>query len=226
MNRIHAELEAGGATFGSRNMLRRAASLFVAAQLACFPLVATEKEKDKPAPSNTATATATSSVAASDPLLGVMQAELARAKTELSKSDPAPYFLSYTVYDQDQIVIAGSYGGLLTNSVGRRRSADVTMRVGSTDLDNTHGQSRPSGMTSGVLPLNGDADATARVLWELTDRAYKRSAAAFRKYPDVYFASVFLQISTANERMVSSEGTAVTSPGSTARMVIEAQTRA
>ena len=91
-----------------------------------------------------------------DVVLTTMKSELNRAKTALAKSDPAPYFLSYTVYDQDQIVIAASYGGILSNSTTRRRTADVTMRVGTPQLDNTHGQSRGSGMTSGSLPLNDD----------------------------------------------------------------------
>jgi TldD protein len=234
-------------------------------------------------PSNATTTDASHSAAAavaSDPILATMQSELSRAKTDLSKSDPAPYFLSYTVYDQDQVVIAAAYGGLITNTNNRRRSADVTMRVGAAQLDNTHGQSRSSGMTSGMLPLDNDPDAESRVLWELTDRAYKRAApaylnvktntavqaeeedkspdftketptvhvdtklkepsfdraawedearrlsAAFRKYSDVYFATVVLQVSSSNERMVSSEGSAIATPNATARLVIEAQTRA
>ena len=43
------------------------------------------------------------------------------------------------------------------------------MRVGSTALDNTHNQSRGSGIVSGALPLNNDSDAIARVLWQLTE---------------------------------------------------------
>src|SRR2546430_2365940 len=49
------------------------------------------------------------------------------------------------------------------------------MRVGTPELDNPHGQSRPSGVNSGSLPLGNDADAISRVLWELTDREYKRA---------------------------------------------------
>jgi len=33
-------------------------------------------------------------------LLTTMQSELERAKSSLAKSDPAPYFISYEVYDQ------------------------------------------------------------------------------------------------------------------------------
>jgi TldD protein len=252
-----------------RPRLRPMVSLLLAAQLAGFPLASALAAADK-----------TASATPADTVLATMQTELNRAKTDLAKSDPAPYFLSYTVYDQDQIVIAAAYGGLLSNSTVRRRAADVTIRVGTPQLDNTHGQSRGSGMTSGSLPLNDDADAEARVLWELTDRAYKRAApaylnvktnnavqaeaedkspdfskeqpqthvgdklkepsfdrtawesevrrlsGAFRKYADVYYSTVVLQISSSNSRMVSSEGTAIATPSATARMVIEAQTRA
>ena len=116
-----------------------------------------------------------------DPLLATMQKELARAKTDLAKSDPAPYYLSYTVYDQTDEEIVASYGALLVSGGAHRRSADVVMRVGSPQLDNTHLENRASGMSSGLLPLENDPDAIARVLWELTDREYKRASPAFLK---------------------------------------------
>jgi TldD protein len=253
-----------------RRSRRAAVALLAAFQLITLPCVpATTKDASRPAAG-----------ASMDPVLATMEKELNRATTDLGKSDPSPYYLSYTVYDQDQIVIAAAYGGLLTNMDNRRRSADVTMRVGTPQLDNTHGQSRGSGMTSGTLPLGDNSDAESRVLWELTDRAYKRAAPAylnvktntavqaeeedkspdftkevpvvhvdtklkepafdrtvwedearrlsssFRKYPEVYFATVVLQISSSNERMVSSEGTAIATPSASARLVMEAQTRA
>jgi TldD protein len=218
--------------------------------------------------------------ATADPILKVMQSELARATASLTKSEPAPYYLSYTVNDQDVAVLIGSYGSLLTDAGLRRRQADVTMRVGTPTLDNTHGQSRSSGMTSGSLPLGDDRNAIARVLWELTDREYKRAApaylnvktntavraeeedkspdfskeapqthtgepltvpgfdraawqaeirrlsGAFRKYSDVYFGTVTLQVQNSNSRLVSSEGATIAAPSASTRMVIEAQTRA
>ena len=54
----------------------------------------------------------------------------------------------------------------------------------------------------------------------------KRLSAAFRKYPEVYFASVVLQVQNSNSRMVSNEGTTLVSPSSSTRLVMEAQTRA
>src|SRR5579863_4560104 len=72
---------------------------------------------------------------APDPVMKVMQDELKRATTGLAKTDPAPYYLSYTVYDQTSIVLVGAYGSLLTNTGSHRRQSDVTMRVGPPALD-------------------------------------------------------------------------------------------
>jgi TldD protein len=258
---------------GSTSLWRAAVSFFLTVQLAAFPAAFRAAPPDTSKPSSAA-------AISSDSVLSTMQTELLRAKTDLAKSDPPPYFMSYTVYDQDQVVVQASYGALLSSTAFRRRSADVTMRVGTAQLDNTHGQSRASGMTSGVLPLNDSPAAESRVLWELTDRAYKRAApsylnvktstavqaeeedkspdfssevatvnvdtklrdlsfdrgaweaeirrvsGAFRGYPDVYFSTVVLQVGTSNSRMVSSEGSAIATPSGSARLMIEAQTRA
>jgi len=251
--------------------LRVVACWALAAQLAAAPLSFAGGDN---------TSSVVTPVAASDPVLKAMQGELARATTELGKAEQPPYFLSYTVYDQEYVVLVGAYGSLLNNVSAQRRQADVTMRVGTPDLDNTHGQSRPSGVTSGSLPLGNDQDALARNLWELTDREFKRAvpsllnvrtntavraeeedkspdfskekpethigelvaappldraawegeikrlSGAFRKYPEVYNATVVLQIQNSKSRMVSSEGSAITSPSASARLVMEAQTRA
>jgi TldD protein len=114
-------------------------------------------------------------------LLDTMQRELKRATIALAKSDPAPYYLSYAVTDTSGYEIGGTSGSLFLSAKVNRRQADVMMRVGSTALDNTHGPSRPSGVTSGMLPLADNPDATARVLWQLTDREYEQASAAFLK---------------------------------------------
>jgi TldD protein len=114
-----------------------------------------------------------------DVLMETMQRELQRATTSLAKSDPAPYFLSYTVNDAEGVTVAGENGSILISSSFHRRQGDVVMRVGAAALDNTHGQSRPSGIVSGGLPLRDDADAIARVLWEMTDQEYDQASAAF-----------------------------------------------
>jgi TldD protein len=260
----------GNRPLRAKELIRAAGCCALAAQLACTPLASA------PAGAGSSSAAKT----APDPILKVMQSELSRATRDLAKSSPAPYFLSYTVNDQNITVLVGAYGSLLTDAALQRRQADVTMRVGSPALDNTHGQSRPSGMSSGTLPLGDDPEAIARLLWELTDREYKRAAPAFlnvktntavraeeedkspdfskeapqthtgeppvpaafdraawegeirrlsanfRKYSDVYLATVVLQVQNSNARMVSSEGAAIATPSSTTRLVMEAQTRA
>src|SRR6266403_93247 len=158
--------------FRARDFFRLAASCLLTLHLAFAPILSA-------GPAENSSSTKTAPAKTGDPILKVMQAELSRATTSLSKSDPAPYFVSYTVNDQDIVVLVGSYGSLLTDAAIQRRQADVVMRVGSAALDNTHGQSRSSGMTSGALPLGDDPDAISRVLWELTDREYKRAAPAY-----------------------------------------------
>jgi predicted Zn-dependent protease len=158
--------------FGAQDFVRLAACCLMSLQLSFAPILAA-------GPAENSASTKAAAAKAGDPILKVMQAELSRASTSLSKTDPSPYFLSYTVNDQDIVVLVGSYGSLLTDAALQRRQADVVMRVGSPALDNTHGQSRVSGMTSGTLPLGDDPDAISRVLWELTDREYKRAAPAF-----------------------------------------------
>ena len=260
----------------AKEWMRVAGCCVMTVQLASTPFASAESGAPE---AKTGSKTA-SAKAASDGVLKVMQGELSRATSSLAKSEPAPYFVSYTVNDQNIIVLVGSYGSLLTDAVLQRRQADVIMRVGSPTLDNTHGQSRASGMTSGTLPLGDDADAISRVLWELTDREYKRAApaflnvktntavraeeedkspdfsneapqtytgealkpagfdraswegeirrlsGAFRKYSGVYFAKVELLIQTSNSRLVSSEGAAIVTPSLSARLILEAETRA
>ena len=114
-----------------------------------------------------------------DLLLATMEKELHRGQTELAKQDPAPYFTSYNVTDGESLVVLSAQGGILTSTRGRRRSADVSMRIGAPALDNTHDQERASGITSGQLPERDDPDAIARVLWKLTYEQYRKARQSY-----------------------------------------------
>ena len=116
---------------------------------------------------------------AGDLLLSIMEKELHRGQAELSKQDPAPYFTSYNVTDGESLVILSAQGGILNSAHTRRRAADVSMRIGDSTLDNTHGQERNSGITSGQLPQRDDPDAIARVLWKLTYEQYRKARQAY-----------------------------------------------
>src|SRR5437016_4075956 len=89
-----------------------------------------------------------------DLLLKTMQQELTRAQTELGKLDPAPYYISYSVRDENSETALASLGSLVTSGHFRRRAVDVIMRVGKPELDNAHGENRASAITSGTLPLD------------------------------------------------------------------------
>jgi predicted Zn-dependent protease len=114
-----------------------------------------------------------------DVLLSTMQDELKRAQTSLGKLDPAPYFLSYSVYDQSAVMAVGSQGSLISSTHVRRRAADVSMRIGTAALDNSHQQNRMSARTSGMLPLNDDRNAIAHELWRLTYEEYRKASKAY-----------------------------------------------
>jgi hypothetical protein len=124
--------------------IRVAACWALAAQLAGLPIASAGGDTSSPVPGDRL---APKSV--SDPVMKVMQAELARASSDLGKTDSPPYFMSYTVYDQNLVVLVGAHA-VAHQCLFAAAQADVTMRVGSPALDNTHGQSRSSGMSSGI----------------------------------------------------------------------------
>lgn len=119
--------------------------------------------------------------AKNDALLVTMQQELQRAKTDLGKLDPAPYFLAYSVHDQISAAAFGSQGSLLSSTRIRHRNADVIMRIGAPALDNSHGANRTSAIDSGALPLQDDKNAIAHELWRLTYEEYRKASQAYLK---------------------------------------------
>src|SRR5262249_52116719 len=98
-------------------------------------------------------------------LMRTMQQELDRAMTSLSKADPAPYFISYSVDEESGGAIVASNGAIVADVGRNERTASISIRVGGHELDNTHGESRFSAITTTSLPLDDKADAISRVLW-------------------------------------------------------------
>jgi len=116
---------------------------------------------------------------AGTPLLDAMTTELHRAFTSLGKDGVAdgqkqmpPYFLSYSVSDSSQVAIEAQYGALVSSEAWHARMADVQVRVGSSQLDNTHGDHRASAVNSMPLPLGDDRKALSRSLWLGTNAGY------------------------------------------------------
>ena len=128
----------------------------VCAQLAVAPAGWAAESSEAKAAARTAAAGVDAKKMASDPVLKVMQTELSRANRELGKTDQAPYYLSYTVYDQDFVVLVGAYGSLLTDAAAKA----------------------PAG---GCDHAGGHAGAGQHARAEPRERGHLRGAAAFRR---------------------------------------------
>jgi TldD protein len=112
-------------------------------------------------------------------LLDAMSQELNRNFTVLKqKADPAPYFLSYEITDQDFSSISGSLGAVGAVNAGKSRVLDVSVRVGSRQLDNYHRVRGAGGqITSGAtVTYEDNVNSIKRRLWLETDRAYRTAA--------------------------------------------------
>ena len=110
--------------------------------------------------------------------LSVLTEEVDRNLTALKKADPAPYFLSYAVTDQDYAVVSASFGAIVNQRESRASNLDVTVRVGSPKLDNYHrirGDRAQFTRGSSVVIENNPL-ALRRRIWLDTDRTYRLAA--------------------------------------------------
>jgi TldD protein len=119
-------------------------------------------------------------VAATAPsLLDILSDELQRNFTTLKqKADPPPYYMDYTVTDEDSQSVTAMMGTLASQNKRRLRILDVTLRVGAPELDNYHQVNGQRGrFTRGdVLPLDDVPDAIRRKVWLDTDRTYRTAS--------------------------------------------------
>ncbi len=120
-----------------------------------------------------------SALAQSSGVLAVLSEELDRNFITLKqKADPAPYFMSYAVTDEDYSVVSASFGAITSRNQSRNASLDVCVRVGSPKLDNYHRVRGERGQfTSGSAVVIEDTPlALKRRLWLDTDRTYRLAA--------------------------------------------------
>jgi len=109
-------------------------------------------------------------------LLDILSDELQRNFTVLKqKADPPPYYMDYTVTDEESQSVAATMGALDSQHQNRLRYLDITLRVGAPQLDNYHQVNGQRGrFTRGdVLPLDDVPDAIRRKVWLDTDRTYR-----------------------------------------------------
>lgn len=118
-------------------------------------------------------------------LLDAMDTELHRAMDSLGGADatqqPKPYFVSYSVSDSDSFNLTAQFGAIALSHQSRRRTADVQLRIGTPEQDNSHGDHRASALTTIPLPLTDDRPAIERSLWFATNRGYAKALDSFLK---------------------------------------------
>lgn len=117
---------------------------------------------------------------AEDVILRAMKDELERSRQLRvvgGGGDDTPYFISYTLDDNDSFAVDASFGAVTTSSRNRFRLPNIEVRVGSYDFDNTghifSGLYSGSRYDTEPLPLDDNYRSLREGLWLGTDYAYK-----------------------------------------------------
>src|SRR2546425_4664982 len=121
------------------------------------------------------------------PVTQALEQEMKRAFDLLKqKGNPAPYFISYSVRENESVDIEASLGALRTTQKDRSRLLDVEVRVGDYDLDSTHQIRGQRGTNTGpafsypvLMPIDNDVDALRSVIWLETDQKYRAAQERF-----------------------------------------------
>jgi TldD protein len=121
------------------------------------------------------------------PVTQALELEMKRGFDLLKqKGNPAPYFISYSVRENESLDIEASLGALRTNEKSASRLLDIDVRVGDYDLDSTHqirgqrgGNTAQAFSYPVLMPLDNDVDALRSVIWLETDRKYKAAVERF-----------------------------------------------
>ena len=118
------------------------------------------------------------------PLIPAMKTELERSMKTLGDQDPKAYFIGYTLTDSERATVSGSNGALLQTDTNRNRWLEISVRVGSYQLDDTHkvdGRQPPNGGPGTNAPLDDDPEVLRRAIWLETDKQYRAASEALIK---------------------------------------------
>jgi predicted Zn-dependent protease len=113
---------------------------------------------------------------AQSPLVKILSDELDRNFTILKqKGDPPPYFMDYSVTDDEADVVVASEGSLDMQKHVHQRLLDVTIRAGSPQFDNYRrvGNDRPRFTSATAIALEDSPPSIRQFLWLATDRVYR-----------------------------------------------------
>jgi TldD protein len=148
------------------------AALLVLSLMAVIPAAA-QNRTAKPQPSSH---TSPIDDDAADPLIVAMLGELGRSKAKLKMENvAAPYYIEYRLSDLDEYDAEAAFGALRQSQRSHGRSVRVVVRVGDYKQDSYYG---PGMGVAEIAPLDDDAIALRRQLWQATDQAYKVASEA------------------------------------------------
>lgn len=118
---------------------------------------------------------------AAPPFIDTLAAELDRIETALSTQPEPPHWMAIGAVTSRTLVLSASNGVATTPTWSHQRLADVDVRVGTPELDNTH-KIRDAGWFDGddreaiSLPLDASQDdAIRRAIWRAADDAYRQA---------------------------------------------------
>jgi predicted Zn-dependent protease len=106
--------------------------------------------------------------------------------TGLKDQQYPPYFMSYSITEQNSDRITATFGKIESDISTKKRILDIDLRVGSYQLDNTHiirgaAFSFGSGRASFELPLENDEASLRQTIWHATDQTYKTAIEKYEK---------------------------------------------
>ncbi|MEY3314172.1 MAG: hypothetical protein RLZZ578_1692 [Bacteroidota bacterium] len=120
------------------------------------------------------------------PLLNAMKNEMKRTMDGLANQSTPPYFLSYAVTETKTIRMNAVFGSVKSSEQTLSRILDIDIRVGNHELDNTHtirgSRFEFGGGGRGIeLPMTNDEKALRSVMWNATDKLYKKAVERYGK---------------------------------------------
>jgi TldD protein len=120
-----------------------------------------------------------------DLVMQAMSDELQRSMTELRLQGlESPYFIQYTVLDEEESVAEATFGALTSSTQNRSRMLHAQVRVGDYAFDNSEFMAGPGGSSTGVLlpiVIEDDYLALRHAMWLATDSAYKQAVEIFSR---------------------------------------------
>lgn len=119
-----------------------------------------------------------------DVVLKAMIDEINRNQKKLYQNDfPKPYFISYSVFDEESCEISSFFGSITSKSQNKNRTAKIDLRIGDISFDNSNFVTNLRDYRPKYFFINIDDnyDAIRWGLWYLSDEAYKEACEVYSK---------------------------------------------